>query len=229
MYNEKKIKNKIIRRVVLLGFIKLLIFSCIIGRLYKLQVVDRKKYKTLANNNRFNLVRHAPIRGKILDSTGNIIADNRKVYTLTVTPFRINNIHLTIKSVKNLINISLEEINLFYSKLKGLEKSEVPIALKEYLSWSELSIISVNIPNLPGIDIKDSAIREYNRGSYYAHILGYTSKLSSKDSKKSFTYNIKDFPLGKIGIEKIYDSYLRGTPGIEQIEVNAQEIGRAHV
>ena len=222
MYNEKKIKDKIIRRLVLLGSLKLLIFSCIIGRLYKLQVVDRKKYKTLSNNNRINLVIHAPIRGKILDSTGNIIADNRKVYTLTVTPFLINNIHLTIKSVKNLIDISLKEINLFYSKLKGLEKSEVPIALKEYLSWSELSIISVNIPNLPGIDIKTSSIREYNRGSYYAHILGYTSKLSSKDSKKSFTYNIKDFTSGKIGIEKIYDSYLRGTPGIEQIEVNAQ-------
>ena len=195
MYNKRKIKDKIFRRVVLLGSFKLLIFSCIIGRLYKLQVVDRKKYKTLSNNNRINLVIHAPIRGKILDSTGNIIADNRKVYTLTVTPFLINNIHLTIKSVKNLINISLEEINLFYSKLKGFEKSEVTIALKEYLSWSELSIISVNTPNLPGIDIKVNSIREYSRGSYYAHILGYTSKLSRKDSKKSYTYNIKEFDL----------------------------------
>ena len=54
MYNEKKIKNKIIRRVIILGSFKLLIFSIIIGRLYKLQVIDRKKYQTLANKNRIN-------------------------------------------------------------------------------------------------------------------------------------------------------------------------------
>jgi penicillin-binding protein 2 len=123
MYNKKKIKNKIIRRVVLLGSFKLLIFSCIIGRLYKLQVIDSKKYKILSNNNRVNLVLQVPTRGKILDSTGNIIADNRTIYTLTVTPFLISNISLSIKNIKNLIDISLDEINLFYSKLKGLEKN----------------------------------------------------------------------------------------------------------
>ena len=92
------------------------------------------KYKILSNNNRINVVLHVPTRGKILDSAGNIIADNRTVYTLTLTPFLISNINVLIKNIKNLIDISLEEINLFYSKLKGLEKSEVSIAFKEYLS-----------------------------------------------------------------------------------------------
>nr|MBC8297616.1 hypothetical protein [Pelagibacterales bacterium] len=166
MYNEKQIKNKIIRRVLILGSFKLLIFSVIISRLYKLQVIDRKKYKTLANNNRINLVLHAATRGKILDSAGNIIASNRKVFALTITPFLINNINNIISDIKKLIDISDKEIILFYSKLEGLEKSDVPIPLKEYLSWSELSIISVNKSNLSGIDIRVSSIREYNRGSY---------------------------------------------------------------
>ena len=46
MLNDKKIKNKILRRVLLLGSFKLIVFLVIIGRLYKLQVVDREKYKT---------------------------------------------------------------------------------------------------------------------------------------------------------------------------------------
>ena len=219
MYNEKKIKNKIIRRVLILGSFKLLIFSVIISRLYKLQVIDRQKYKTLANNNRINLVLHAAARGKILDSTGNIIASNRKVFSLTITPFLINNINNIISDIKELIDISDQEIILFYSKLEGLKKSDIPISLKEYLSWSELSIISVNKPNLPGIDIRVSSMREYNRGSYYSHIVGYTSNDFNKNIN---TNKVGKFIAGKVGIEKIYDSYLRGIPGTEQIEVNAQ-------
>jgi len=91
--------------------------------------------------------------------------------------------------------------------------------LKKCLSWEQLSIISVNKPKLPGVNIDFSSIREYNRGSYYAHILGYTGNVIDKNSKDYITGN---FPSGISGIEKVYDSYLRGVPGVEQIEVNAQ-------
>ena len=219
MYNQKTIKNKIIRRVVILGSFKLLIFSIIVGRLYKLQVIDRQKYKTLANKNRINLVLHAPVRGKVLDSIGNIIADNRKIFTLTLNPSLINNMDLIINSLKNLIDISEEESNIFYTKLKESEKKHITIPLKKYLSWKELSIISVNKTKLPGVNIDFFSIREYRRGSYFAHILGYTSNVRKKNNKGNITGN---FPIGISGIEKIYDSYLRGVPGIEQVEVNAQ-------
>ncbi|MDB9762449.1 penicillin-binding protein 2 [Alphaproteobacteria bacterium] len=219
MYNEKKIKNKIIRRVIIIGSFKLLIFSIILGRLYKLQVVDRQKYKTLANKNRINLVFHAPVRGKVLDSIGNIIADNRKIFLLTLNPSHINNMDLTINSLKNLINISDEESNIFYTKLKESEQKHITITLKKYLSWEQLSIISVNKPKLPGVNIEFSSIREYKRGSYFAHILGYTSNDKDKNNKDNITGN---FPYGLTGIEKVYDSYLRGVPGVEQVEVNAQ-------
>ena len=218
MFNEKKIRDKVIRRVILIGGFKLLIFSIITGRLYKLQVVDRQKYKTLANNNRINIVLHAPIRGKILDTRGNIIADNRKIFTLTLNPSLISSTPLIINSIKSLININEQEIKLFYRALKK-SKESILIPLKTHLSWKEVSIIQVNRHRLEGVNIELSFIREYNRGSYYAHILGYTSNNAGKYSKSK--YNGK-FTTGKTGIEKVYDSYLRGIPGIEQIEVNAK-------
>ena len=134
MFNEKKIRDKVIRRVILIGGFKLLIFSIITGRLYKLQVVDRQKYKTLANNNRINIVLHAPIRGKILDSRGNIIADNRKIFTLTLNPSLISSTPLIINSIKSLININEQEIKLFYRALKK-SKESILIPLKTHLSW----------------------------------------------------------------------------------------------
>ena len=219
MYNAKKIKNKIIRRVVILGSFKLLIFSVIISRLYKLQVIDRQKYKTLANKNRIDLVLHAATRGKVMDSEGGIIADNRKIFTVNLNPHLVKDIDLTVNTLKNLINISDKDTKIFYRKLKELEKSHISIPLKRYLSWNELSIISVNKPKLVGVNIEFYSIREYRRGSYYAHILGYTSNhFDSFNKDKIISNNLA----GISGIEKIYDSYLRGVPGIEQIEVNAQ-------
>ena len=90
-------------------------------------------------------------------------------------------------------------------KLKKLEKSHISIPLKRYLSWNELSIISVNKPKLVGVNIEFYSIREYRRGSYYAHILGYTSNhFDSFNKDKIISNNLA----GISGIEKIYDSYL---------------------
>ena len=220
MLNDKRIRNKIIRRVLLIGSFKLLVFSAIIGRLYKLQVVDREKYKTLSDSNRISLVFHAPSRGKIIDSLGNTIANNRKVYAL-VYDFSKLDLIKTINKIKSLINLNDEKINLILNKIKSAEIIDNTVILKEYLSWKELSIIYVNLAELPGVAIKSSSIREYTKGSFYAHTVGYTSYFNDKNSEINFTKNIPFFLKGKNGIEKVYDSYLRGVPGREEVEVNA--------
>ena len=220
MLNDKRIRNKIIRRVLLIGSFKLLVFSAIIGRLYKLQVVDREKYKTLSDSNRISLVFHAPSRGKIIDSLGNTIANNRKVYAL-VYDFSKLDLIKTINKIKSLINLNDEKVNLILNKIKSAEIIDNTVILKEYLSWKELSIIYVNLAELPGVAIKSSSIREYTKGSFYAHTVGYTSYFNDKNSEINFTKNIPFFLKGKNGIEKVYDSYLRGVPGREEVEVNA--------
>ena len=220
MLNDKRIKNKVVRRVLLIGSFKLLVFSAIIGRLYKLQVVDREKYKTLSDSNRISLVFHAPSRGKIIDSLGNTIANNRKVYAL-VYDFSKLDLIKTINKIKSLINLNDETVNLILNKIKSAEIIDNTVILKEYLSWKELSIIYVNLPDLPGVTIKTSSIREYTKGSFYAHTVGYTSYFNDKNSEINFTKNIPFLLKGKNGIEKVYDSYLRGVPGREEVEVNA--------
>ena len=222
MLNDKKIKNKILRRVLLFGSFKLIVFSAIIGRLYKLQVVDSEKYKTLSDNNRISVKFHAPSRGKITDSEGNIIADNKNVYSLSYSFINFNNIDSILKSLKNLININDEEIRLIYERINNLNKNQNSILLKEYLSWKELSIIYVNIDDLPGVSVNSNSIREYSRGSYYAHTVGYTSYFGDKNKNADYEKNIPFLLKGKNGIEKIYNSFLKGVPGKEEIEVNAK-------
>ena len=221
MLNDRKIKNKILRRVLILGSFKLIVFSAIIGRLYKLQVVDSEKYKTLSDSNRISIKFHVPSRGKIIDAQGNIIADNKNVYSLTYSYYNRNNIDSVLKSLKNLLNINDEEMVLIFERINNLNKNQKTILLKEYLSWKELSIIYVNIDALPGVRINTASIREYSRGSYYAHTVGYTSYFGDKNKNADYEQNIPFLLKGKNGIEKIYDSFLKGVPGKEEIEVNA--------
>ena len=190
MLNDKKIKNKILRRVLLFGSFKLIVFSAIIGRLYKLQVVDSEKYKTLSDKNRISVKFHEPSRGKIIDSQGNIIADNKNVYSLTYSYLNLNNIDFILKSLKNLININDEEISLIYERINNLNKNQNSILLKEYLSWKELSIIYVNIDDLPGVSVNSDSIREYSKGSYYAHTVGYTSYFGDKNKNADYKINM---------------------------------------
>ncbi|MBH87565.1 MAG: penicillin-binding protein 2 [Pelagibacterales bacterium] len=222
MLNDKRIKNKILRRVLLVGSLKLVVFAAIIGRLYKLQVIDRDKYKTLSDKNRINLKFHAPLRGKITDSTGKIIANNKSVYSLTYSYSYIHNFESTLAKLIKLINFNDLELDIIQREIINIKMTNKNIILKEYLSWKELSIIYVNIEDLPGVNIKSSSIREYSRGSYFAHTIGYTSYIKDKNTEIGIEKKMPFFLKGQNGIEKIYDNYLKGIPGTEEIEVNAK-------
>lgn len=215
MYNDKKIKDKIVRRVILLGGIQIALFSLIFGRLYKLQIIDNQKYKMQSDKNRISFVFHAPIRGKILDSSGYILAKNKEIYSLYLMPFIISNMDKVIKDISKIILLSKEDKDNFFSKVKETQRKDKSILLKKKLSWNELSILSVNKKDIPGMDIKVDFIREYSKGSYYSHIVGYTFKDTNKKDL------IIDMQYGKMGIEKSYNNYLKGIPGTEEIEVNA--------
>ena len=217
MYNDKKIKDKIIRRVLLLGVFQMSLLSLIISRLYKLQIIENDKYKTQADNNRINFIIHTPHRGEILDSNGITLAENQKIYSLYIIPLLINDMNKFIEVISKIVIIKDEEKDVFTHKLTSLKRKDIPILLKRYLSWEELSILSVNIDKFPGINIKVGFVRKYIQGSHYAHIIGYTSK-----EQKARSFDTPEMQNGKVGIEKAYNDYLKGIPGTEEIEVNAR-------
>ena len=215
MYNDKKIKDKVIRRVVLLGGVQTVLFSLIFGRLYKLQIVDHEKYRTQSDKNRISFLLHAPNRGIISDSSGNLLATNKEVYSLYLYPYLLDDIDKTIFDLSKIINMGEEDKKHFYGVLKKHIRKDKPILLKNFLSWQELSTLSVNKNNIKGLEIKSGFIREYNEGIHYAHIIGYTSKDNINKNP------VPEMLIGKMGIEKYYDNYLKGIPGSEEIEVNA--------
>lgn len=98
----------------------------------------------------------------------------------------------------------------------------IPIASK--VSKNTIAAVSENKGNLLGVHVQHETHRVYNDSMYFSHILGYTGQISSEElelleSEGYNNYNSTDV-VGKSGLEKEMDSYLRGTKGNETVAVN---------
>jgi len=181
-------RKKLYRRAAIFLTLKLLFFTIIIGRLYKLQVIDSKKYKTLADENRIKLIIHMPERGKILDENGLVLASNKIHYSLKMTPEQIADLNSIIVRLNNYIDLEIEEVD-FIKKVYNTYKPDSSHIIKRNLDWTEVAQISTNLLNLSGIEIYAENIRHYPKSSKYFHIAGYTSKASKAELKKDNFYS----------------------------------------
>ena len=224
-FNSSNITSKtktIGRRMFLLNSIKAVVLFGIFGRLVSLQINEAKKYRSLADKNRFREAKFAPPRGIIEDYFGNEIASNTKIYQLHITPENTPNINNLLLRVKNLINISDSKIILIQKKIKKQKKWD-SIIVSDNLTWSEFSKINLFLHELEGAVPVVSIARIYKNNAS-AHAIGYVSEISPKDIRnKKYLKNIaiSGVAVGKTGLESTLDEDMLGTPGFLRYEVNA--------
>ena len=94
------------------------------------------------------------------------------------------------------------------------KKSFEPLLIKDYISYKAISLIEEQSYKLPGFVVGVRNIRAYNYGSLAAHILGYIGEIDKKTLQKKFAegYHPGDI-VGLAGVERYYESYLRGVNG----------------
>ncbi len=212
------------RRAAVLGGVKLVLVSVLVGRMYQLQVLESSRYKMLADENRINLRLLPPPRGRILDRYGKPMAVNRENYRVLLVAEKAGDVARALDFLSQLIPISDYDRRRIQRETKR-RRSFVPITVRENLSWDEVSKIEVNAPDLPGVVIDVGQSREYRLGPRAAHVLGYVAAVSEKELTGDPLLELPGFRIGKSGIEKIHDLVLRGKAGNSQMEVNA--VGRA--
>jgi penicillin-binding protein 2 len=100
----------------------------------------------------------------------------------------------------------------------------IPIAVRDFLTWDDMASIEVNAPDLPGIVVDVGTTRLYPDGEQLAHVIGYVAPPNEKDVAEDPMLGLPGIRVGRAGIEKHYDTALRGRAGEVQLEVNA--VGR---
>ena len=174
----------------------------------------------MAEQNRVNLRLLPPLRGKIVDRFGLPIADNDPNYRVVVVPEQTADMRATLKALARVLPIEPDEIERILRE-RYRYRSFVPIPVRENLTWDQVSRVEINSPDLPGASIEVDQSRSYPFGASTAHVLDYVGPPAENEVGDDPLLQIPGFRIGKSGLEKVYDSQLRGTAGTSEIEVNA--------
>jgi penicillin-binding protein 2 len=211
------------RAVIAFGFI-LLCFGILIANLYNLQVLRYEEYSTRADGNRIKLVPLSPNRGMIFDRRGTLLAENAPVHSVELVPEQVPDLAATVEQIAAIIEITPEQKTDFFKEVKAQRRFK-SIALKELLTEQEVARLAVHLHKLKGVTLEARLTRHYPYGDLLTHGLGYIGKINDKEFKQidengqSANYAATR-DIGKIGIEKFYETQLHGTVGFQEVEVN---------
>jgi len=189
-------------------------------RMVYLQVIKGEELRQKSEDNSIRLRKIVPIRGVIMDTHREILADSQYSFDVLFVPGRSGD----IQSVADRLGFLYRKASLDFARealTAGKLRPYVPVKLEKNISREKLAIVETHTLDLPGVSVDVVPIRRYSGGEMMAHLIGYTGEISREelDKDESETYTPGDL-IGKSGIEKYLDTYLRGVSGIEQIEVN---------
>lgn len=210
------------RRIYCCGLIVALLMLLIMLRTFYLTVIQHEHFTTLAKSNRVKITPIPPIRGLIYSREGVVLAENRPAFSLEVIPEQVDDVDELIERLKKIISIQPGDIERFEKLLKKKRRFEsLPLRLE--LDQEEVALFSVNRHRFSGVDVVAGLSRYYPLGKQLVHTLGYVARIDEDDIKQLDQSNYSGTShVGKLGVEKSYESILHGEVGYQQVEVNAQ-------
>lgn len=209
-------------RLLIAGLAAIALSSTVLYRYFDLQVTRHQDFATHSDNNRVHVRPAAPSRGLIYDRNGELLADNRPSYSLSIIRERSEDLEQLLQQISSLIDISNDDIERFEKRLKRRKPYE-RTPLRFNLSEEERGILAVNSYRLDGAEVTARLTRFYPNAELFAHVIGYVGRINEHESQQidSVAYSGTD-SIGKIGLEKYYEDRLLGTVGTEHVETNAR-------
>lgn len=203
------------KRKYVLGAVVILVVLLYIVRLYGLQILS-DKYKRYADSNAFLNKIQYPSRGAIYDRNGKLLVFNQPAYDVTFVPREVENLD-TLDFCRSL-GITEEQFLQRMADVRDRRKNPgyskyTPQVFMTQLSAEECGIFQEKLFKFPGFSIQRRTIRQYSYNSA-GHVLGDIGEVSMSDIEKDDYYIRGDY-IGKQGIERSYEKYLRGEKGVE--------------
>lgn len=202
------------------GIVALLLVMA--GRVIFLTVIKGAYYRDVSKGNSIRSVVIKAPRGRIFDSHGIPLVSNVPSIDAVIIPAYVPKNEVEIKKMSTELAeiLKMEKGEIEDALISNSSKSLNSVLLKENISQDESLMILEKGSKLPGITIEKTAIREYADGPIFSHILGYEGKIEKKELNENKGYLLTDY-IGKQGIEKSYEQYLRGVHGADQVEVDS--------
>lgn len=225
--NERQ--GSFLRRTFLLGGAALTGLGILGARLAHLQIIDQRRYALAAVANRFNDRLQVAPRGLIVDRNGVMLAGNRPSFSVSVVRDVTQDLDATLDLVARLLPDTAERRRRIIREVNAAPRF-VPVPVKTDLTWEEFARVSLFVNELPGVLATMDEIRFYPFGGSFAHTVGYVAKVNENDveavreegEEPPAIFYHPGFRIGRVGIEKSLDTDLRGRPGYQRVEVDAE-------
>lgn len=203
------------KRKYVIALAAIVIVVIYILRLFDLQIMT-DDYKRNADSNAFLNKIQYPSRGAIYDRNGKLLVFNQPAYDITFVPREVT--QLDTADFCRTLAITREQ---FDKRMQDVRNPWMNPGYSKYthqtfmtqLSAEECGVFQEKLFKFPGFYIQRRTIRQY---SYNAagHALGDIGEVSKKDIEND-NYYIRGDYIGKQGIERSYEKYLRGEKGVE--------------
>jgi len=216
------VEDRIRLRVGIVAFIVLAMLGVLIARLWFLQVLSGSSYANAAEHNRVRILSVEAPRGRILDDKGRVLVKNRTALAVGIArddlPKSAKAALALKKRLASLLGITVQKIN---QRLADRRTSPYkPSVLAEDVPQSVIFTIRERQEDFPGVQTLTLPVRTYPYGTLAAQILGYVGETNESELKTLKGYQLGD-SIGRAGLEREYEKYLRGAPGLQKLEVDA--------
>ena len=207
---------------LVLLMVVLVFCSAMVSRLVWMQLLEGSRFKQLADENRIRLVPRSPIRGRLLDRKGRVLATSKLTYSLYLEPRLVSDTDWPELRNRLASLLNLDPLLLDQRRDRGTDRDGYRTTLMLDLKPEQVLRFREQSLGLRGAQVDVDILRFYPHGSLAAHALGYTQPIteSEYDTLVVKGYKIRD-RIGRTGVEAAYETHLRGKWGGQMLEVNA--------
>jgi penicillin-binding protein 2 len=193
-------------------------------RLVFLQVIRYEYFKVAAEKNRTQIIFQTAPRGQVIFRKDRIVATSQPSFSLIYLPgpYEREYFEKIAKDFSTLLDVDSKEL---MEKISYASAKNKTVRLAENLSMKSMFKFSELKSQYPGIDLIVETKRYYPYGKFASHLLGYMGKITKQEWEHNIEYELNyrmDSTIGRSGIEKTFEQYLRGRDGGLYLEVDAQ-------
>jgi penicillin-binding protein 2 len=212
-------------RLYVIQVLVLVLLSVLGVRLYLLQIIEGRRYASVAQNQQ---TRQLPIpapRGVIFDRHGRVLVDSRPIYSVLLSRQDTRDIDRAalIKPLAEGLNLDIGILRELFDQVKSQPAFE-SIRIKEDATPADIAWVDAHQLEFPALRIEQTPQRRYPANGVLAHVLGYVQEISPNQLEeprfKEKHYRPGDI-IGQNGLEAVYDDYLRGRDGYRKVIVNS--------
>ena len=199
-------------------------FFILIGRLWFLQIHNGSDFRHFSNANRLKKQILIAPRGIVFDRNNKILIENKTIVELKMDLNYIKNLKETLYKISQIIHWPVEKIERRVEQQKKRYGLFHPLTIKRNLNLEEIYKLKLLHWDISGVYVQESIVRTYPLKENASQVLGFVGQVSKKEIKiltKSNPSIYQEEIIGKSGLEKRYDSQLRGVYGLSLVEVDA--------